>query len=119
MLKNSGQKAYTVLTYLQAEFQTTGDLTISVLLIIFLIQLRRPLWEKGLILILMLMGLLVSAVSIRKAVITQRNEDASQNPADLIIAYFTYTAVEIFTGNIAACLFRLKSSVHRPVVLHI
>ena len=97
-------------TYYEAAFQITTDVVISLLPIKFLVQLRRPLWEKILIALLMSTGLLASSFSIRKTVLTKAFSDPHENLIDVNIAAYTFSCAEMFVGIIGACLVCLKSS---------
>jgi hypothetical protein len=103
---------FTITNYVEASFPLATDVIISLLPIAFLIQLRRPLWERLLIGALMSLGLVASTFSILK-MINNTSFDESQALADLTVAFYTYSAAELFIGIIAACLFSLKSAFYQ------
>lgn len=100
------------LNLVEAIFPLMTDITISFLPIAFLIQLRRPFWEKFLIGGLISLGLVASAFSICKINISFKWRDQSEELADLFVAYANYSAGELFLGIVAASLFGLKATIY-------
>jgi len=94
-------------------FQIVTDLIISLLPITFVVQLRRPVWEKILICVLMAMGLLVGGVSIRKLIYFL---DTSVSPEEALswTAYLDlFSCAEMHLSVLAACMPRLKAPLEK------
>jgi NADH:ubiquinone oxidoreductase subunit K len=93
-------------------FCIATDIILSLFPLTFLVKLRRPIIEKGLIYMLMGIGLTASAASITKAVVIQQwVHDVDGTYVGFTIS--TLAAVEMLIGSIAACLPCLKSTIQR------
>jgi hypothetical protein len=103
-------RIYAVLLYIEASFQITTNIVVSLLPAVFLAQLRRPVWEKILIGLMMSMCLVASAFSIRKTILNNSFADPNQNVADVTVAWFNYNSAELFIEIAAACIYGLKPS---------
>ena len=109
-LSPSGVRIASVTT---AGINIATDLLLSLIPLAFLVNLRRPLRERLLIMVLMAMGIAASVASIRKTTIVLKYGDPSEEPMDLNVSIPTWTLAEQFIGVTAACMPSLKNPIQK------
>ena len=102
-------RATSIASTVTSVVNTSTDVLLSLAPARFIIGLQRPIFEKLQLAILMGLGLIASAASIRKAVIIQGWGDPTRDQWAMSMAIGTLTAAECLLASFAACAVCLKA----------
>jgi len=91
------------------------DVVLSVAPALLMVDLRRPVLEKVLLMVLMGLGILASAASLRKAlmVVGVGVSGAEEDPWAFGVSISTWTAIEPLLASMAACSVCLRAVLRR------
>ena len=93
----------------------TTDILLSAAPITFLINLRKSLAEKALLISVMSLGLFASGASIIKSMHVQDFGRFSQDPWSIMLSIFAWTTIELLIAAIAASAVCLRSVLRRAL----